>query len=402
VLRTPEVRRPDSRPEIRVGKSPPNRQSVVGKPPVELPPPVAVDRSDRTEKSPPPPEARPGVSPALIVVAIIVFLGAGAFLVWKYVLEKPTAGVDTTTAAPPPAVKPPPPPPPPPTAKVVLETPPTDDVKLPRPGVIETIVADKTPVPVKEGDVVVRLTGDRPVEGEMTAIKRDKKRLEDQVEAVTKRRDNAHASGNKAGEAAAQADLADRQKALAAKETQLASKNNELETFLIRAQVSGTFSPATKNGAKLAADSVVGTIQRDPIPTATFRVGNTRSFASNAGVEVAIGKGELRLTCTVVEVGGDSVKVTCPADPELTDGTDVTLKTPTATAPEAPEAPAGKPAGSAAPAGAAPGSAKPGDPGASGTPPTETPPTEAPPMPSTGSAAGGSASGSAAAPPLPQ
>lgn len=371
--RPPEARLPDSRPEIRVGKSPPSRQPVVAKPPVELPPPVSSGGTDRTQKSPPPPEARPSVSPALIVVAIIVVLGAGAFLVWKYVLDKPTAGVDTTTTSTAPPVKPAPPPPPPappPTAKVELETPAAEEIRLPRAGVIETIVADKTAV--KENDtIIVRLSGDRPLEGELTALRRDKKKLEDLIGAATKRRDDAHAAGNKAAEAAASTEINDRQKALNAKEAQVTNKTRELESFLVRAPAGGVFTQAAKNGAKLPADAPVGTIQRDAIPTATFHVGNTRSFASNAGVEVAIGKGELRLTCTVVDVGTDTVKVTCPPDPELTNGTDVTLKTPTATAPEAPEPPPAK-------VPAAPGSA-------AGTP--ETPPS--------GSAAGGAAAGGA-------
>ncbi|TMQ13502.1 MAG: hypothetical protein E6J91_18135 [Deltaproteobacteria bacterium] len=348
--RPPEARPPDSRPEIRVGKSPPSRQPVVAKPPVELPPPVSSGGTDRTQKSPPPPEARPSVSPALIVVAIIVVLGAGAFLVWKYVLDKPTAGVDTTTTSTAPPVKPAPPAPPPappPTAKVELE--------------------------IKENDtIIVRLSGDRPLEGELTALRRDKKKLEDLIDAATKRRDAARAAGNKAAEAAASTEINDRQKALNAKEAQVANKSRELESFLVRAPAGGVFTQAAKNGAKLPADAPVGTIQRDAIPTATFHVGNTRSFASNAGVEVAIGKGELRLTCTVVDVGTDTVKVTCPPDPELTNGTDVTLKTPTATAPEAPEPPPAK-------VPAAPGSA-------AGTPET----------PASGSAPAGSATGGTA------
>jgi hypothetical protein len=309
--------------------------------------------ADRTQKTPPLRAPRQGVSPVLVVLLILVLLGGGAFLAWKFLLDKSTevGPSPRPTVAP---IKPaqPPPPPPAPTAKVALETPPVDDVKMLRNGVIETILTDKTVV--KEGDVVVKLVGDRPIEAEIANLGRELKKLQDAIDASTKRRDAAHTSGAKGVEAAAQADITDKQKTLATRQNQLAAKTSELEGFLLKAPASGTFSPSVKNGQKVVTDAVIAKVQRDAIPVATFHVGNTRSFASNAGVEVAIGKGELRLTCTVVDVGTDTVKVTCPADPELTDGTAVTLKTPTAAAPGAPpEKPAPAPGSDSAPAGSA-------------------------------------------------
>jgi hypothetical protein len=353
---------------IRVGKKPPSRQSPAMKPPVELPQapipqaPMGAQNSSQIEKtarvSPPPGPGR-GVSPVLIVALFVALVGGGGFLAWKYVLDKPASDAETAAPAPQTPVKPPPPapppPPPPPSAKIALETPEPQAVAVTRPSVIETIVADKSVV--KEGDVVVKLVGDRPIEAEVAALLRDQKRQQDLIDAATKRLDAAKASGNKTAETQAQNEINDRQKVRDTKQHQLAAKTAELDTFLIHAPVAGAFAPAVKQGAKVAKDAVVARIAREPIPVATFKVGNTRPYAANGGVEVAIRKGEQRVTCTVTEVQADAVKVTCPVDPELGEGTDVTLQVPAATAPSAPEPPAPAPpaGGSAAEAPAAPG-----------------------------------------------
>jgi len=247
-----------------------------------------------------------------------------------------------------------------------------------RPGLDPTgeaaIQTDKAAV--KEGDVVVRVVGDKPIEAERAALERDRKRLNDLIEAATKRRDAAQAAGNKAAETSASNEINDRQKSLANKENQLAAKTAELGAFLLRAPVTGTFLPAVKLGQKIPSGGVVGRVQHDPIPVATFKATNTKPFAANASVEVAIGSGEQRLTCTVADVQGDDVKVVCPTDPALTEGVAVTLQVPSGAAQAVPETAPGAPA------------AAPGDPGAapSGT---------APVPPATGAAA---PSGAAAEP----
>lgn len=350
------VRSLEPRPEIRVGKSPPSRQPSATRPPVEL---SAAPVTATVAKPLSPPAPSRGVSPVLIVLLVLAVLGGGVFLVWKYVLAKPSPDADVGVAPAPVAMKPPPPPPPPaPTAKIVLETPAPDDVKLTRAGVIENILADKTVV--KEGDVILRLVGDKPIEAELAGLGRDEKRLKDAIDAATKRRDTAHGAGNKAAEAAAETEIADRQKTLRLKEDQLAKKLADLDNFMIHAPASGVFSPAAKPGQKVLADAVAARIQRDAIPVATFKVSNARPFAGNASVEVAIGKGEQRVTCTIADVQADAVKLTCPPDPALTDGVDVTLNAPAATSSDTP-APAQPPAPSetapgTAPAGGSPGS----------------------------------------------
>jgi multidrug efflux pump subunit AcrA (membrane-fusion protein) len=192
-----------------------------------------------------------------------------------------------------------------------------------RAGVIETILAANTAV--KTGDVIVKIVGNKPIEAEITGLTRDEKRARDLIDAVQRRLAAAQAASNKAAEAAAQTELAERQKTVAAKQDQLAAKTAELDKFLVHAPSDGSFTPAAKPGAKVAAEAVVAKIQRDVTTSATFKVTDARPFTVKASIAVGVGKGEQRVTCTIAEVQPSSVKVTCPADPALVEGTDVTL-----------------------------------------------------------------------------
>jgi biotin carboxyl carrier protein len=355
ISRPPEVSRPPVVPrpsetaqEARPAPSPLTTRQPAGdlaeKPPVALSaPPVA--------KPVPQPVARTRVSPVLVVLLILAVLGGGAFLAWKYVLENQSAHVETSAAVAPPPAKPPEPPPPPPpppapASKVVMETAAADELKATRAGEIETILADS--VAVKAGDVIVKLVGDKPIEADIARLSRDEKRLQAQIELWTKRRDAAQAAGNQAAEAAAETALAGRQKTLATKQRQLEAKTKALDKFLIHAPSSGTFTPVSKLGQKVDADAVVAKIQRDATPVATFKVTDVKPFTANASVELAVGEVEQRVTCTIAEVQSDSIKVTCPIDPALTDGAAVTLQiaaaptrsAPTEPVPAAPPAPA--------------------------------------------------------------
>jgi hypothetical protein len=362
ISRPPELRS-DAKPERSPLSRPPN-DTATARPPVELPqPPVA------KPVAPPAPSRR--VSPVLIVLVVLIVLGAGAFVVWKYVLEGQGAG---TQASPAPAIQPvkppppapPPPPPPAPAAKIGMEAPAPDEIKLAQPGMIDTIVADGTAV--KAGDEIVKLAGYKPLEAAATSASGSVTRLKAQIETLTKQRDAAQAAGNKAMETTAIADLEERQKALAGKEELLAGRKKELDKFVMRAQASGTFIRVAKPSTKIAAEAVVGKLQRDAIPTATFKLGDTKPFTVNASIEVTAGKGEQHVTCTVAEVQPDGIKVVCPADPALTEGTDVTLKVPGAASEAAPPA-ARAPVQPAAPASGQPAAPAPVQPAAGSSTP---------------------------------
>jgi hypothetical protein len=246
-----------------------------------------------------------------------------------------------------------------------------------RPGVLESIPASDTPV--KETDVIAKLKGNKPLEAQVNAMTNDLTRQHALLDAAAKVFDTAHAGGNKARETAAQAEVTERRKLIANKESALNAKRADLDTYQVRAPKNGTFVPAAKPNATVAADAVIGKLQREPIPVATFKLGNTRSFAGNGSVEISIRKGEQRVTCTVADVQPDSVKVICPVDSDLTEGLEVALQLPSAASAAPPEPPplpsggAGSAAGSAAPAeapGAPTPAGTPGEPaGAPGAPP---------------------------------
>jgi hypothetical protein len=215
-----------------------------------------------------------------------------------------------------------------------MDPPAADDIKPGRAAQIETILADKTAV--KAGDVVVKLVGGKPLEAELSALTRDSMKIQDLIDAATKRRDVAKTAGNKADDARATAEITERGKTLATKQTQLATRTTDLDKYRLHAAADGTFAPIAKPGQKVTADDIVARLQRDPAPAATFAVPDATPFATNTSIELVIGKGERRVTCAISDVQPDSVKVTCPADPTLTEGTDVTLKLPGA-APEVPD-----------------------------------------------------------------
>jgi len=207
----------------------------------------------------------------------------------------------------------------------------------------------------------VRLSGDKPIEAEMNALKRDTKRLQDQLDAVIRRRDAAQAAANPAAVTAAETEITERDKVLKVKKDQLTAKAADLDNFIIHAAGAGAFKPAVKAGQKIAADDVLARLQRDPKPSATFKVPDAKLFKAGASVEVAIGKGDSRVTCAVAEVQGDSVKVVCPVDAALAEGVDVTFELP------------GTSGAGIAPA--APSPAVPAPPAGSGAAPTPVPPT---------------------------
>lgn len=339
----------DAKSESRVGKTPPTRSP--SKPAVELHKPPAPTGTAV------PVESESRGSPVLIVLLVLAVLAGGGFLVWKYVISAPPsvprASLEPPAAVPtppPPAPTPPPPPPPPaPTAKVAMETPAPAEIKTGRAGIIETILADKTAV--KQGDVVVKLVGNKPIEAELAGLNRDVKRLQDQIAAATKKRDGA---ANKNVIAAAQNEIDTKTKTLTVKQAQITTKTEDHAKFLLQAPSAGTFSPGVKLGQKITAEATVGRVQRDAAPVATFTVPETAALTPGADVDVTLGESEQRLTCKVAEAMTGSVKIACPVDPALVDGTDLQLRLPPPTAAPGGEAPSAPMPSTAPPAEPAP------------------------------------------------
>jgi len=124
------------------------------------------------------------------------------------------------------------------------------------------------------------------------------------------------------------AEIANRQMQLTTKEDQLEASTADLDQFLIHAPCSGTFVAVAKLGRRVAANDVVARIQSYVTPVAVFKIADATLFAKQASVAVTVDGGARRLSCTVAEVHLDTVKVVCPRDAELDDGTKITLELP--------------------------------------------------------------------------
>jgi len=293
------------------------------------------------------------------VVLILILLGAAAFAVWYFVLQNNEAGSQSSSAAPgsgsAPAVTAGPAgsagsatatgssgsatsaaatqgsagsgsaaAPAPAKSKLASEPAPAEDIKAPVAATVETIEAtDKI---VKAGDIIARLAGHKPIETEITQLQFDvDKRLPTDVATAQKELADAKAANNGAGETAAQKKVDDKSKALDDKKAQLAAKQTELDKFVIKAASAGKLTAVAKAGAKVNADDVIAKIAREPMLAATFEVKGAKP-AKAATVKLSSdATPDKSFDCTVADVTGDQVKVTCPSDPSL-DGAAVTLQ----------------------------------------------------------------------------
>jgi hypothetical protein len=267
-----------------------------------------------------PPAPKSGVSPVLIVLLVLAVIGAGVFLAWKYLLDKPSSdptGDNTQPAQP--VKKQPPAPPPAPSSKLALDTPAPIDVKSVA-GTIEWIEAnDKA---VKSGDIVVKLAGNAPIQAQIDAAKKDADKTGAALDGAQKEVD---AAKDDASRAAAQAKLDAAKKAQDAKQAALTAKQTDLDKFVVKAPADGKLAMIAKVGAKVAESDVVAKITQDPMLSATFTAPGGK-YVSGSPATLDIKGGDKKLTCTVADVAGDQVKVVCTADASIPASADVTLE----------------------------------------------------------------------------
>lgn len=284
---------------------------------------AAVELPKQPEKQPvAPPAPQQKINPALVVLLILAVVGAGAFFFWKFVLSKPDATESTQKQ--PPAPPPPPPAPTEATSKVVLDTPPAQELKSPA-GTIETIeVADKD---VKAGDVLVTLVGAKALTAELAKLQAEIDKGTPAIEAAQKElADAQQKENNAAGVTAAQAKIDRTKKPIDDKKATLAKKQGDLDKLTVKAQTDGKLVTTAKAGQKVVADEVVGSVARPTVPTATFKIPPTVKLAADGNVSLTAA--EKTVVCTVTDAQTESIKVTCPADSGLANGADVTFKFP--------------------------------------------------------------------------
>ncbi len=293
----------------------PSQRIEKAKPAVELPKAPVVDK-----KQPHPVAPRSGVSGMTIALFILLVLTAAGFFAWKYLLnnDEPAPDDDATSMR---HKRPKPPPkpaePPPIGGKVVLERPAATDLSSLTAGAVESVETnDKM---VKADDVVIRLVGAKALETDLAAMQKDVDRVKGELDKATT---DLAAATDDAAKAKAQAIVTDRQKSLDDKQAKMTAKVAELAKFVIKAPVDGRLSTAAKVGQKVAATEAIAKLAPMPVLAVVLK---DPTLTVGSAVTLAIKNNEKRLTCTVASVEGDNAKVTCPAEPAVENGTDVTL-----------------------------------------------------------------------------
>ncbi|MGE0396107.1 MAG: hypothetical protein AB7T06_05230 [Kofleriaceae bacterium] len=315
-----KAKEPEKKAEPVKAKEPEKKAEPVEKKPVEL------KKQPVVEKQPVAPPAPQGVSPLLISILILVVIGAGAFFVWKFVINKE----ETAQNTPPPKKEPPPPPPPAEaTSKIVMETPPELDIKAPAAGALESIEAADTDV--KAGDVVATLVGAKAAQTELDKMAADLEKLQPAVDTAQAAYDaETQKENNEAGVKAAQAKLDRAKKPLTDKQNAQKTKQAELEKLVIKSTGDGKLvavgETPLKVGDKVTADQVIAKVARPTMPVATFKIPTGTKIAADGSLSIVAG--DKTVVCTVSDAQVETVKVTCPADAGLADGADVKFTLP--------------------------------------------------------------------------
>lgn len=291
----------------------------------------------KNEKKPvapvPPPEPEKKTSGALIGVLIVVLLAAGAFLVWKYVLNKKSdSGSVSTTApvkptTPPPAEKPPTPPPAPPApkAQIAMTTP------MPAPqystfrGKLESIIPDGD---VKKGDIIARLEGSKKTEPARVKIEKELKKFQDQAVAAMKLRDEARASNDAAAD---ELDKKYEAAMLKVNEQQAALDKHmeEASKLEIMASHDGKLVGVAKVGADIVETTLIANIAQNPKPLVTFKFPEGNGTRYDIGTAQVVMSGSEMVTCNVHESTPEALTLECPQNELTKDGTELTFRAPT-------------------------------------------------------------------------
>ncbi|MEO8842824.1 MAG: hypothetical protein ABI591_13865 [Kofleriaceae bacterium] len=275
------------------------------------------------------PGARPAIAPpgpemkanrGLVVVLIVVAVAAAVFFVYKYVLAKSSTGTEAVMPPVVPVEAPKPAPPPPAESeKLAASAAIQDSVKPVSAGTIEMIAGPNAKV--KEGDTLVRFTGAKALDTEISALEKDiDQRVKTELLKAQQERDAAIAAGNKAAETAADAKVADRQNSLDDKQGKLASKKSDRDKLEIKSPAAGTFTTKIKATQKVTPTDEIGTLLRAPTKTVTFK----KADAGPKSRVLLVTKDNKKLSCVVTSTDASGVVIECPDD-AAADGTEVTF-----------------------------------------------------------------------------
>ena len=318
-----EVKQPERPVEVKQPERPveakqPERP-IEAKPPVELP-----KVPEKQPVTPPGPQRR--VSPVLIVVILLV-LGGAAFAVWKFVLSAPAEKAPPVSVAPPTPAPPPEPPkpaaPPSVTAKVEVNAGAAKTILAVFPGTIEWIEANDKDA--KSGDVIVKMAGYRPLEAQISVLKKEAGKLQNELDDAITARDTA-TGADEATTKKLQAKAAAAEKAANEKAEQLLRKTEQIEKLYVRLTLDGKLTTLKKVGEKLPENTPVASVQPPPMASATFKV--PPAMRIEVGLTTALRLGEKLLTCEVVESEEEKLRIICPNEPDFVEGAPVSWQLP--------------------------------------------------------------------------
>ncbi|MEZ4364692.1 MAG: HlyD family efflux transporter periplasmic adaptor subunit [Kofleriaceae bacterium] len=297
---------------------------VATKTPVALPETPAVT-VPKTATPIPAPAAAPAegakTSRLLVALLVLVALGGIAFVVWKFVLNKPAPAAQPS--APPPAVGTtgsagsaalPPPPPPPITATLAEVAAAPVEIKAIIAGAVASVATDGAAVAAN--DELARLGGADAVAAKMPALQADiETRVPAEIAGHEKNRDAAKAKGQDAQAEAFEKKAAERRARLEQKQAELAALTAELEKFVVRAPAAGVVSSAAAAGKRLAVGDIIAVITPAPTLQATFTLPAGRAMPADGGpVSVKAEGAAAPIECTVVTATPPTVTVSCPTD----------------------------------------------------------------------------------------
>jgi hypothetical protein len=281
----------------------------------------------------PPPEPEQKTSGALIGLLIVVLLAGGAFLVWKYVLNKKTDTGSVSTTAP---VKPttpkqpekptPPPAPPMPKAQIAMTTPMPAPQYSKFPGKLESIIGDGD---VKKGDIIATLEGARKSAPQRQKIEKELKKFQDQAVAAVKLRDEAKASNDAAAEELNKKYEAAMLK-VNEKQAELDKFNEEASKLEIMASHDGKMVGVARAGADIKEETLIANIAQNPAPLVTFKFAEGEGTRYDHGTAQVVMSGSELVTCTVAESTPEALTLECPQNEFTKDGTELTFRAPTA------------------------------------------------------------------------
>lgn len=353
------------------------------KPPVapvaEVKPPEPVKPVVRPEPKPKEPEKRPaadqnarpvavaapssGVSTFLVVLLVLALLGAGAFFVYKYVLNKKDAeettevsqgsasgkkkgtakgtakasgsqvasgkgtGTDVGTGkasgtdvdVPVKAA---------PTTKLEAVAGTPVDIDGGDGGVVAWVVDDGATVAVD--DPVIQYKGVEYFKGKLGnsragLIREIEVSVPGEIDKATKQRDKAAASGNTAEVKRLDKYIAERTKRLGQKQDDAKKLQDKIDGFTIKATAAGVVHPKTAVGKRVAKQTVVAQLDGASVLTGTFSM-PAGEFKTDDSIRIAPkGAPDKSVTCLVTNATADTVAFSCTSDLGLSAGQDVEL-----------------------------------------------------------------------------